>query len=111
MSYTSASSLVAQSMPELVTLIVDNFRDHDPNCLQNLGQMLHSFPIKVIPPYPLRTKINNNYDDLGEMFEKIKIKIPYLMLFNTCPIIVNFQRRCAPKSDSLIFLEMPILSK
>lgn len=63
--------LVAQSVLDLGIPIVDNFEDHDPKFL--IGPKPNATPL--IPPYPLRVKPKENYDNVRAMFKNIKIGI------------------------------------
>lgn len=72
---TSVSPPVNQFVLEHVILIIDNFEDHDPKLPIGPSLDVTPLPIKVTPPYPLRTKLKENYYDMRAMFENIRMVI------------------------------------
>lgn len=45
--------------------------DHDPTFHKGPNSCITPLPYKFVPPYPLRTKPKDNYDDVGAIFENI----------------------------------------
>lgn len=64
---------------------MDNIEDHDPKLPTTPRPNVTPFPTKVIPLCPLRTKLKDNYDDVRDMFEKIKLEIPLFDVIQYMP--------------------------